>query len=176
MQSKLRRLMTVGAAALTVASFGISNAGAAATASDNASDPAYASGFNDGTNGGTGFEPWIITATGTGGTYISGSTNDNTGVLTPPVFDIWNDTNDGAGGGTLNVDVTTATRPFSGGRFPRTRSSSFPTSALCQPDAGRWLGAGMESGRFRRRRAVRFPYRRRSAGLLPHRRKQRRNR
>ncbi len=115
MQSKLRRLMTVGAAALTVASFGISNAGAAATASDNASDPAYASGFNDGTNGGTGFEPWIITATGTGGTYISGSTNDNTGVLTPPVFDIWNDTNDGAGGGTLNVDVTTATRPFSGG-------------------------------------------------------------
>ncbi|HEX4055075.1 MAG TPA: hypothetical protein VHX86_12495, partial [Tepidisphaeraceae bacterium] len=118
MQRKLRRSITVGAAALAVASCGISSVHAAATATDNASDPAYAAGFTSGTNGGTGFGAWDITVGGTGGTYISGSTNDNTGILTPPVFDIWNDTNDGAGGGVLNTDVTTATRPFTGALSP----------------------------------------------------------
>ena len=69
-------------------------------------------------NGGTGFGPWTVNVTGTGGDYINGTTYDNTGVVTEPNFDIWNDTNDGTGGGTYGVDVTTAIRPFSSALSP----------------------------------------------------------
>ncbi len=116
MQSKTRQSIVVGAAALTVASFGIRAARAADTASDNASNSAYTlyDAFA-GENGGTGFGPWTVNITGTGGDYINGSTYDNTGVVTEPDFDVWNDTNDGNGGGDYGVDVTTAVRPFTGG-------------------------------------------------------------
>jgi hypothetical protein len=116
MEAKTRRSMVVGAAALTVASLGICAARASDTASDSASNSAYTlySAFA-GDNGGTGFGPWAVNVTGTGGDYINGSTYDNTGVVTEPNFDIWNDTNDGNGGGDYGVDVTTAVRPFTGG-------------------------------------------------------------
>ena len=119
MQRKMRRSMAVSVAAVTVASFGISNLHAASNAADNASNSAYTvyTAFS-GQNGGTGFGPWTLNITGTGGDYINGSTYDNTGVVTAPNFDIWNDTNDGTGGGTYGVDVTTAIRPFSSALSP----------------------------------------------------------
>ena len=119
MQRRTRRSITVSIAAATVASLGISRLHAASNASDNAANSAYVvySAFS-GLNGGTGFGPWTVNITGTGGDYINGSTYDNTGVVTEPNFDIWNDTNDGAGGGTYGVDVTTAIRPFSSALSP----------------------------------------------------------
>ena len=119
MQRKMRRSLTLGVAAVTVASLGISTSHAASNAADNASNSAYTvyTAFA-GENGGTGFGPWAISVTGTGGDYINGSTNDQSGVVTTPDFDIWNDTNDGAGGGTYGVDVTTAVRPFTGALSP----------------------------------------------------------
>jgi hypothetical protein len=107
--------MVILAAAVAAASMS-GRASAANTASDNAANSAYTvyTAFAN-ENGGTGFGPWAVTITGTGGDYINGATYDNTGVVTAPNFDIWNDTNDGAGGGTYGVDVTTATRPFTGG-------------------------------------------------------------
>jgi hypothetical protein len=109
----MKRSVVVSAAAVTAASLGISTANAASNASDDASNSPYVvySAF-DGQNGGSGFGPWTVNITGTGGDYINSSTYDTTGVITTPDFDIWNDTNDGTGGGTYGVDVTTATRPF----------------------------------------------------------------
>jgi hypothetical protein len=119
MQSKMRRSIVVGAAAVTVATFRISTLHAASLASDSASNSAYTvyGGFA-GLNGGTGFGPWTVNVTGTGGDYINGTTYDNTGVVTEPDFDVWNDTNDGNGGGEYGVDVTTAIRPFTGAMTP----------------------------------------------------------
>ena len=115
MHGRTRRSMVAGAAALAAASFGIRAVHAANSASDSASNSTYTtySPFA-GLNGGTGFGPWAINITGTGGDFINGTTNDGTGVVTAPNFDIWNDTNDGNGGGTFNTDITTAVRPFSG--------------------------------------------------------------
>ena len=89
------------------------------TRSDNASNSPYVvyDAFS-GLNGGTGFGPWTVNITGTGGDYINGATYDSTGVVTEPDFDIWNDTNDGTGGGTYGVDVTTAVRPFTSALSP----------------------------------------------------------
>ena len=119
MQRKMRRSMAASVAAVTVASFGISTLHAASNASDIASNSPYVlyDAF-DGQNGGTGFGPWTVNITGTGGDYINGATYDNTGVVTEPDFDIWNDTNDGTGGGTYGVDVTTAIRPFTSALSP----------------------------------------------------------
>jgi hypothetical protein len=77
--------MTVSLAAATAASLGISTLHAASNASDNASNSAYTvySAFS-GLNGGTGFGPWTVNVTGTGGDYINGTTDDNTGVVTAP--------------------------------------------------------------------------------------------
>jgi hypothetical protein len=119
MQRKMRRSMAASVAAVTVASFGISTLHAASNASDIASNSPYVlyDAF-DGQNGGTGFGPWTVNIAGTGGDYINGATYDNTGVVTEPDFDIWNDTNDGTGGGTYGVDVTTAIRPFTSALSP----------------------------------------------------------
>jgi hypothetical protein len=119
MHGRQRRVIVAGTAALTVATLGISKVRAADTASDNASNSAYTVGdaFAD-ENGGTGFGPWTVNVTGTGGDFINNTTYDNTGVVTEPNFDIWNDTNDGSGGGTYGVDVTTAIRPFSSALSP----------------------------------------------------------
>ncbi|MGA2439317.1 MAG: PEP-CTERM sorting domain-containing protein [Tepidisphaeraceae bacterium] len=119
MQRKMKRSMIVNVAAVTVASLGISTLHAASNASDNASNSPYVvfSAFS-GQNGGTGFGPWTVNVTGSGGDYINNATYDNTGVVTTPNFDIWNDTNDGTGGGTYGVDVTTAIRPFTSALSP----------------------------------------------------------
>jgi len=111
--------MVVSVAAVTAASLGISTLHAASNASDNASNSPYVvySAFG-GQNGGTGFGPWTVNITGSGGDYINSSTYDNTGVVTTPDFDIWKDTNDGTGGGTYGVDVTTAIRPFTNALSP----------------------------------------------------------
>jgi hypothetical protein len=111
--------MTASVAAVTVASFGISTLHAASNATDNASNSPYVvfSAFS-GQNGGTGFGPWTVNITGTGGEFINSGTYDSTGVVTTPDFDIYNDTNDGTGGGTYGVDVTTAVRPFSSALSP----------------------------------------------------------
>jgi hypothetical protein len=119
MQRKMKRSVTASVAAMTVASFGISTLHAASNASDSASNSAYVLyGAFSGLNGGTGFGPWTVNITGTGGDYINGATYDSTGVVTEPDFDIWNDTNDGAGGGTYGTDVTTAVRPFTSALSP----------------------------------------------------------
>jgi hypothetical protein len=118
MQRRSTRSTLICVATATVSTIGISTAHAASLASDSASSSAYSSGFTTGTNGGTGFGPWNIAVTGTGGSYISGSTNDNTGVVTAPCFDVWNDTNDGNGGGEFGTDITTATRSFTGALSP----------------------------------------------------------
>ena len=135
-----------GVAAMTVASLGISTLHAASNASDNAANSPYIvyRAFS-GLNGGTGFGPWTLNITGTGGDYINGATYDNTGVVTEPDFDIWNDTNDGAGGGTYGVDVTTAIRPFTQRAFARSDIQVFRRPALREPNERRrlrpWDGA-----------------------------------
>jgi hypothetical protein len=116
MESKMRRSIVVGAAAAAVANLGISAVRASSIASDSASNSTYTvNNAFAGLNGGSGFGPWAVDITGTGGDYISGGTYDSTGVVTEPNFDIWNDTNDGNGGGEYGTDVTTAIRPFTGG-------------------------------------------------------------
>jgi hypothetical protein len=119
MQRKMRRSMAASVAAVTVASFGIPALHAASNASDNGANSPYVV-FDPftGQNGGTGFEPWTVNITGTGGGFINSGTYDSTGVVTTPDFDIYNDTNDGTGGGTYGVDVTTAIRPFTSALSP----------------------------------------------------------
>ena len=57
-------------------------------AADNAADPAYSGGWTNGSNGGTGFNPWTLTATSpsvdTNG-FFTGSSTNNAGVTQPGI-------------------------------------------------------------------------------------------
>lgn len=57
-------------AAALLASFHVQ---ASLIASDDAGQPAYSGGFLNGTDGGSGFQPWALSFSGSGGSYIGGT-------------------------------------------------------------------------------------------------------
>ena len=84
-----------------------------AAASDNANDPAYAKSYGQGQNGGTGFGPFKVIVTGTGGTFVFTATEAEGNQGTPPPSTI--DTNGKSFGlYAQSADAsTTITRSFS---------------------------------------------------------------
>lgn len=101
---------------------------AAMMASDNAGNSPYIAsvtttvnpqGWLTGMNGGSGFGPWTLADSSTGGDFIQGvaSTDTYNGIL--PWFDIW-DTSTAP-----NANQTSATRPFTGGALAVGQSFSF---------------------------------------------------
>jgi hypothetical protein len=128
---KLSHRMRVGASKLlalsAVAALGAVSLSQTAQASNAASDnagnspyfatngPQSPQGWDTGMNGGTGFGAWSLSASATGGYFISSATNDNV----TPFFDIYDTST------TPNINTTSATRPFSGGSLSVGQTVSF---------------------------------------------------
>lgn len=129
--------MTVGSTAALAAAFvacvlsGSSTRAAVTLASDSADDAAYTTfGAFNGLNGGSGFTPWAVTASPTGGSFLNASSNDASG-LPGRVFNIFEN-----GTGALDSGITTATRGFA---VPLAVGSTFAFSDILHfsrgPDA-----------------------------------------
>lgn len=110
----------------------VGTAQAASIATDQASNSTYSGGTYNGLNGGTGFGAWTVTADSTGSSAISTSTGNG-----QKVFQI------GETGTTVNTNITTALRPFTG-TLTAGQAFSFD-STLNSSGTGALLGFSLEN-------------------------------